>query len=425
MHWRAILMSVLATATIEATTTGHIVQLSIGAGCNFSDYSTLPLATPKKPSYHLQLDPGLGKGIYVLHFSHFNLPETDILIARSSDGTAKLPPVAIWSGKNTSGTFDSIGIVGTGISLELIKRAHSIHSTPCSGFTIERLFFSPKKFLVKAQQFQIAIKVPLISTANATESDTDESVCGVDESVAAACVPFSTNHEDGTIMLTKSRSVARLSIIKENGMQIASCTGWLLGCEGHLITNEHCISNNQDARNTKVEFLAEASSCTGIDTCATRGGCPGPVSLIGTTLVAVSKELDYALVRLDGNNNIANFKTLYETTGYLQFRGTGAVMNENIYIPQHPLGYGKRIAWLHNNQLGRVESAVVTECRKGDIGYYIDTQEGSSGSPIIAKRDSNVIALHHCGGCLNGGIPSTVIIEDLTKKSLLPKCAVA
>ncbi|RQM13722.1 hypothetical protein DD237_008212 [Peronospora effusa] len=264
-----------------------------------------------------------------------------------------------------------------------------------------------------------------------TDTDDDdnvnkESICGADESVEAVCAPSATNSAEGAVMLAKSHSVARLSIIKDNGMLIAYCTGWLLGCDGHLITNQHCIGSTEDAINTKVEFFAQATSCGSSEDCDTRGGCPGSVGVTSTTLVAVSEALDYAVVRLDINNSVADYAGLYEKTGgYLQLRGSGAVLEENIYIPQHPLGYGKRIAWLHNGQPGRVESLTVTGCRKNDVGYYVDTQEGSSGSPILATSDNKVIAMHHCGDCLNGAIPSQAIIKDLTAKGVLPKCSVA
>ncbi|KAF1779896.1 Peptidase S1, PA clan [Phytophthora cactorum] len=429
MQWPiVILLTAVAFVGVVAQTTGQVVEILVGAGCKFSNYTALPKATATEPSYSLQLDPGLGKGIYVVHFTQFNLPEADVLIIRGSDATS--PPVAALSGMNATGKFYSSGIAGSGITLELFKASapDKANSTSCRGFAVSELLFSPKELVEEAKHLQDAVKVPLISTANATDSDDDfnrESLCGTDESVEAACAPSSTNSEEGAVMLLKSQPVARLSIIKENGMEIAYCTGWLVGCEGHLITNQHCIGNNQDALNTKVEFFAESESCGGSETCDSRGGCPGSAGVAGTTLVAVSEDLDYALVRLGANMSLTNFSGLYEKTGYLQFRGSGAVLNEDIYIPQHPLGYGKRIAWLYNGQSGRVESLTVTECRDDDVGYYVDTQEGSSGSPIIGTSDNNVIALHHCGGCLNGGIPAKSIIEDLTKKGVLPKCTVA
>ncbi|EEY66749.1 uncharacterized protein PITG_17306 [Phytophthora infestans T30-4] len=429
MQWSiVILLTAIALVGAIAQSTGQVVGILVGAGCKFSNYSALPKATTTEPSYRLQLNPGLGKGIYVLHFKQFNLPEADMLIIRGSDATS--PPVAALSGKNATGKFYSTGIAGSGVTLELIKASapEKANSTSCRGFTVDEVLFSPKELVAEVKHLQGAVKVPLISTANATDSKDDfnkESVCGTDESVEAACAPSSTNSEEGAVMLLKSQPVARLSIIKENGMEIAYCTGWLIGCEGHMITNQHCISTDQDALNTKVEFFAESESCGGSETCDTRGGCPGSAGVTGTTLVAVSEDLDYALVRLGVNMTLTNFSKLYEKTGYLRFRGSGAVLNEDIYIPQHPLGYGKRIAWLYNGQPGRVESLTVTECRDDDVGYYVDTQEGSSGSPIIATSDNNVLALHHCGGCLNGGIPAQSIIKDLTSKGVLPNCSIA
>ena len=37
------------------------------------------------------------------------------------------------------------------------------------------------------------------------------------------------------------------------------------------------------------------------------------------------------------------------TYGFLQLRESGAKLNERIYIPQHPKGWGKRIALLSSN----------------------------------------------------------------------------
>ncbi|CAH0473569.1 unnamed protein product [Peronospora belbahrii] len=428
------LVAALASVGLFAQTTGQEVGILIGAGCAFSNYSTLPIAVGNKTSYDLQLNPGLGMGIYLLHFTHFNLPEADVLVVRASDAPITTPPVAVLSGKNATGKFYSTAISGDGVKLELLKSSlpDKTNSSLCRGFTISGLLFTSKELADKAERQQVAVKVPLFKLDNKEDNSDDdedinnESLCGQDESVEAACAPSATNSEQGAVMLAKSQPVARLSIIKENGMAIAYCTGWLLGCEGHLITNQHCISNVQDALNTKVEFLAQATSCGGNEDCDTRGGCPGLLGVTSTKLVAVSEELDYAVVRLATNDSVVDFRGLYEKTGgYLQFRGSEAVLEENIYIPQHPLGYGKRIAWLYNGQPGRVESFTVIECRKGDIGYYVDTQEGSSGSPILATSDNTVIAMHHCGGCLNGAIPSQQIIADLISKGVLPKCSVA
>ncbi|KAI9908561.1 hypothetical protein PsorP6_016166 [Peronosclerospora sorghi] len=434
MHGRLLLLlTALALARIGAQATGQQLDLLVGAGCHFSNYSTLPVATATKPSSRLELDPGLGHGVYVLHFTQFHLPEPDVLVVRGSDALGTTP-AAVLGGKNATGTFYSAAIAGTGVVLELFKTVvgrGKAAPTACHGFTVTGLLFTPQALVDAARHQQGALDVPLAHVPNATKAEdtaprNTESLCGKDESVAAACAPSATNSPAGALMLATSQPVARLAILKENGLQLAYCTGWLLGCDGHVLTNQHCISNEQDALNTHVEFLAQSKSCGGSETCDTQGACPGPVGITSTTLVAVSEELDYALVRLGLDTTASDFSRLYaKTNGYLQFRASGPVPGETIYIPQYPLGHGKRLAWLFNGQPGRVESLNVSECREGDVGYYVDTQEGSSGSPLLALRDHHVIAMHHCGGCLNGAIPAPAIIADLTSKGVLPNCSIA
>ncbi|MEM7678419.1 MAG: hypothetical protein AAF449_20705, partial [Myxococcota bacterium] len=48
-----------------------------------------------------------------------------------------------------------------------------------------------------------------------------------------------------------------------------------------------------------------------------------------------------------------------------------------------------------------------------DVGYYCDTQGGSSGSPVLAYDDNCVVALHHCANCQNRGVPITAVISDM------------
>ena len=54
-----------------------------------------------------------------------------------------------------------------------------------------------------------------------------------------------------------------------------------------------------------------------------------------------------------------------------------------------------------------------------EVGYWADTQGGSSGSPVLSYNDNTVIALHHCAGdaasCgdMNRAINITNIITDL------------
>ena len=92
----------------------------------------------------------------------------------------------------------------------------------------------------------------------------------------------------------KARAVARLYV---NGS--GACTGWLVGPENVIVTNEHCINSVNDVLNTDFEFMGEEETCG-----ATTGDCwfcdRGTV-YEGVELLMKDANLDIALVRLAGN----------------------------------------------------------------------------------------------------------------------------
>ncbi|QDH71665.1 trypsin-like peptidase domain-containing protein [Lysobacter alkalisoli] len=223
-----------------------------------------------------------------------------------------------------------------------------------------------------------------------------EAICGTDDSQRAQCYI-------GTDAYDKARTVARLLI---NGT--SACTGWLVGSEGHVMTNNHCIATAGDASNTDYEFMAEGS-CS--QNCESWGACPGTVEASGGTLVKTNSALDYSLIKLPTN--------VSGTYGYLQMRNSGAVLDERIYIPQHAAAWGKRIAiestatvdggFCHANDLNRPVCTGGTR----DVGYMCDTRGGSSGSPVLGWDDNTVVALHHCANCPNRGVPIEHVIDHL------------
>ncbi len=241
-----------------------------------------------------------------------------------------------------------------------------------------------------------------------------ESICTADDTQEAKCYQNSQPE-----MYDKSRAVARLI---KNGN--AHCTAWLVGDEGHLMTNQHCIADQAEANQITIEFMAEGADCA--TNCASALGCPGTIEATAPTFVKASSPLDYALII--PTSTVNNLPTTY---GFLQLREAGAVLDEQIYIPQHPAGWGKRIAFESTypddtTGFGVVSSLTETACSGGanDIGYWLDTQGGSSGSPVLGFGDHKVVALHHCRGsaaCASGGggddpnrgVPIQAVITDL------------
>ena len=347
------------------------------------------------------------------HFSLLNLPPGDVLVVRSEDGNQH------WS-------YTDQGRVGLGVSKE------GFFATHIKGDTVVLELFSanPAAAFDKAQRpdpwgVQIdyfgrgysndeieaywiaghgeAMQLPPPEFMNA------KSICGTDDSREAKCYQSSE-----ASAYNEARAVARLF---KNGN--VHCTGWLIGCEGHIMTNEHCIGSQSELNNIDFEFMAEGSSCS--QDCRSGGACSGTIEASGGTLVSVDANLDYALVDPPGTGNLSN------TYGYLQARSSGATVGERIYIAQHPAGWGKRIAMesSHASDGGFAKVSSTTEGRCGgsgfDVGYFADTQGGSSGSPVLGYNDDLVVALHHCGGCDNLGVPIEAVLADLGSNT--PACA--
>ncbi len=228
-----------------------------------------------------------------------------------------------------------------------------------------------------------------------------KAICGSDDKERIACY-------SGTTMFNKGKAVCRLLI---NGSGL--CTGWLLGCEGHLMTNNHCIGTASDAANTDFMFNYQYSSCSG-----TANASSSVVASSATFLKTnpfSSTGLDYTLVKLPVNPTA--------TYGYLSLSSTPPSVGDRIYIVQHPGGRRKEIS-VNTDQGGTADgfSAVNTITTNG-IRYFADTEGGSSGSPVLSYASNLVYAIHNTGGCQNGSYGRCdKLIADIG--SLMPNCGV-
>ncbi|RHY32144.1 hypothetical protein DYB32_002824 [Aphanomyces invadans] len=237
-----------------------------------------------------------------------------------------------------------------------------------------------------------------------------ESVCGTDESIEVSC--FNDINPIHRFMYLRSGAIARLII--QRGQSLFGCTGWLIGTQGHLVTNNHCIQDAADAANTRIEFLAQATLCPDITTssgmCDRQMACPGEIYSNATKeFVTTSVDLDYTLIRLD--------PSVVGRYGMLKLRAFASVVGEPVYSVTHPLAWGKRMQYKKNGSL-----AAVVAMGKTELQYMLDTRKMSSGSPILSLQDHSVVALHHAGleNCPNFGVRSDIIVKDLRAKKLLP-----
>lgn len=378
------------------TSTPTPAQVRAGYEVPFSAESPhpYPTGTGSTPAWSLEVKHPDATYI-AIHFDRFDLAPGDRLVIRSPSGRQR--HVLTERGRHNLGTFWAPHIKGDTAVLELMSPGRNQGGW---GVSIDRY------------------AAGVVEVGDETASGT-EAVCGVDDRANALC--FQSSEPE---IYDRSRAVARLLI---NGQLL--CTGWLVGCEGHLLTNNHCIDNtalsvspSTAVLNTDYEFMAEAASCGGVGGSGVFwGGVP--------TLVQREVFLDYAYIQLAGNPQ--------NTYGSFQVENRAPVANERIYIPQHPGGQVKKFAVFSSDATDESGFCEITQPNSGlscipgatlgETTYQCDTQGGSSGSPVVAYISQGVIALHHCSLgtdlCPNLGVPMTAILTDLG--SNLPLCAVA
>jgi hypothetical protein len=324
------------------------------------------------------------------HFSSFSLPEGTYLVVRTPDASRS----RTYAGEGKPG-WGAVGFWGLYMPGDrAVLELYSATSLDAGAVRLDMFARGLDTWLEPLPGEDLG------------EIDTEKAICGADDSLNAKCYESSEPQA-----YDKARAVTRLMI---NGS--GACTGWLVGSQGHVMTNNHCIGTAGDAANTTFDFMAEGSTCA--TSCRSWGGCPGTVAADTSTLIKTSSNLDYTLVLLPTN--------VSATYGYLQMREDGGVLGERIYIPQHPAAWGKHIAMNDGADPAIITTLSAPACTGvgySDVGYFADTQGGSSGSPVLGYSDHAVVALHHCANCPNRGVPIDLVINDLG--SSVPSDAVA
>lgn len=236
-----------------------------------------------------------------------------------------------------------------------------------------------------------------------------EAVCGSEDFRDVKC--YEDSHP---VEYQRARAAVRLI---KNGS--AHCTGWLASCENHIITNQHCVAGQSELDQIEFQFEYQRPGC---DT----GSAGVSLQLQGGTLLEANQPRDFALIMpaLAGHDPQAVY-------GYMKWDIRLPGIDERMYIPGHPSGDPKRLSLFStdsHDQSGRCEVYSVSEpaCQSGgppDVGYYCDTEGGSSGSPVLSAVTHNVIALHHCANCPNRGVPIKDVYNFIQASSHpLPAC---
>ncbi|MEM1177616.1 MAG: serine protease, partial [Acidobacteriota bacterium] len=177
------------------------------------------------------------------------------------------------------------------------------------------------------------------------------------------------------------------------------CSGANVSPLNYVLTNHHCIGSQSECDNAEFIFKYYRTGCN--------DGSPTTqdwVSYRCDEMVAFSPwnnqcdspidELDFSLHSVMGDP-ATDF-------GFVTPDPTPLNNGEGIYIVQHPSGRPHEIA--HG-------SGANVEIDTGGgalsvLRYYdtLDTEGGSSGSPVFRESDDLMVGLHHCGGCSTAGV---------------------
>jgi hypothetical protein len=220
----------------------------------------------------------------------------------------------------------------------------------------------------------------------------EESVCGNDSSSDAVCY-----RSADPVAYTKSKAIARLLI---NGTEL--CTGWRVGTDNRMLTNNHCLTTSAEAYDTEVWFNYQCAQCGGYDVFQ-------PTKVWGDKVLSTDHVLDYTLFTVGDFAAVQKF-------GYLVLDTARPVKGQELYVPQHPAGQPTKIAGSLGEKAGNCSVAdpgYTGYAPNSDVSYYCDTEGGSSGSPVISRKTNKVVALHHFGGCPNSGVRADLLADKL------------
>ena len=198
-----------------------------------------------------------------------------------------------------------------------------------------------------------------------------ETTCGTDDKVDIECV-------SGTPQYQRARSVGRMLYQKDSSFFL--CTGSLISAENHFLTNEHCIDSQTVTDTLQVRFNYQVTTCGGFNLASYN-------TYYGDTFLVADFNYDTSLLTLSGNPQA--------TYGYLELEPRAMVLNEPVYIPQHPGGDLKKY-----DDGPVVDPVAFGRINGSDFGYQVDTEGGSSGSPVLSLNSHKVVGLHHFGGCM-------------------------
>lgn len=219
-----------------------------------------------------------------------------------------------------------------------------------------------------------------------------DSVCGTQDWKDSTC------YQGGTYATEYEKS--RAAVLALIGC-CSSCTAFKVSDSGQFLTNNHCTASTSGVQSTELRMMYQTPGCAS-------GSANYTGSVMGSQLVRTDATLDYTLMTTTGNAT---------SIPCLVLENRLPSVGERIYVAGHPNGGPKKLSIESGSDSGglcRVGAAPYAgNSATSDVGYYCDTIGGSSGSPVLSGDTHRVVALHHFGGCLNSGVRTDLILNQI------------
>jgi len=297
-----------------------------------------------------------------IHLVDVQLRTGDTLRLLSQSG--RVVEEILHRGPKDRGSFWSLSAFGESLELEFEFRAAYTERPP---FSVDRVIFGTPNILAS---------LPPGSPGS------PESVCAPPDFEDVVC------YETDLPKWSNVQASVGVMSVGGNADNALFCSGSNISPDSYILTNQHCVETQNVCDNTEFVFRHYRTGCG--------DGSPPTedwVSYRCDQVVAQSpfvscehglEDLDFTLASVIGDPN-AIF-------GAVHVDPAPIVSGEDIYIIQHPDGRPHEIT--HGGGTDVLVDGTV-------LRYFntLDTEDGSSGSPIFRESDDRLVGLHHCGGC--------------------------
>ena len=295
------------------------------------------------------------------HLVDVNLRQGDVLVLRSATG--HVVEEIRGRGPKDQGTFWALSAFGEELQLEF-RFAHPYAKAP---FSIDQVILGDRS---------------IVDLAGAPED-----ICSPENFDDVFC------YQGDAAKWSNVMASVGVMTIGGNPASALFCSGSNVSPENYLLTNRHCITSDGDCDTSEFVFKFYRQGCNnGAPTTADWQGfhCDQVVAFSNIfDCDADLANLDYSLCSVIGDPSAA--------FGYTRPDPVRLTDGEAIYIVQHPNGRPHEIA--HG-------SGANVDVDGPVLRYYgtLDTEPGSSGSPIFRESDDKMVGLHHCSGCNSPGV---------------------